>query len=142
MGHPVVLVVLFLWTILLEQTSFGRHVYAVGGNPEAARRAGVNVSGVRIWAFVLCSMTAGLGGIIYASLGRHVDQHRRRPERPLRRRRRGHRRHQPVRWPWACSLHGLLGGLVIGAIYNGMFLLGLQLQYQLVAAPASSFSRP
>ena len=130
---PVVLVVLFLWTILLEQTSFGRHVYAVGGNPEAARRAGVNVSGVRIWAFVLCSMTAGLGGIIYASqlgaMSTNINGG------------------QNVLYAVAAAviggtslfggrgraLHGLLGGLVIGAIYNGMFLLGLQLQYQLVA---------
>src|SRR5665811_1825387 len=51
----------------LERTPFGRHMYAVGGNPEAARRAGINVPRVRTLGFVLCSATAGIAGIIYCS---------------------------------------------------------------------------
>ena len=62
---PLVLVVLGAWTILLERTQFGRHMYAVGGNAEAARRAGINVAHVRTIAFVLCSLTAGIAGVIY-----------------------------------------------------------------------------
>ncbi|HXR26989.1 MAG TPA: hypothetical protein VN771_03935, partial [Candidatus Baltobacteraceae bacterium] len=64
---PLVLVVLATWTVLLERTQFGRHMYAVGGNPEAARRAGVNVARVRTIGFVLCSLTAGIAGVIYCS---------------------------------------------------------------------------
>src|SRR6202034_1646158 len=52
---PIVLVVLGACTLLLQRTRFGRYVYAIGGNPEAARRAGVNVPAIRIWAFVLAA---------------------------------------------------------------------------------------
>src|SRR5712692_10584805 len=64
---PIVLGVLGVWTILLERTKFGRSVYAIGGNPEAARRAGINLPAVRTIAFALCSVTAGIGVILYAS---------------------------------------------------------------------------
>ncbi|HEX4661429.1 MAG TPA: hypothetical protein VH307_28875, partial [Streptosporangiaceae bacterium] len=60
---PIVLVVLGAWTVLLQRTRFGRYVYAIGGNPEAARRAGVRLAAIRTWSFALCSATAGLGGI-------------------------------------------------------------------------------
>ena len=53
--------------------SFGRHIYAVGGNIEAARRAGINVDNVRIACFALCSFMAAIGGIILASRLRSVD---------------------------------------------------------------------
>ncbi len=64
------LIVLF-W-LILTKTAFGRHIYAVGGNAEAARRAGINVVGVRITAFTLCSLLAAAGGIILASRGTAV----------------------------------------------------------------------
>jgi len=64
---PIVLVVLGGWTLLLQRTRFGRYVYAIGGNPEAARRAGVSLAAVRTWSFALCSATAGLGGILLGS---------------------------------------------------------------------------
>ena len=64
---PVVIVILGLWTVLLQRTRFGRYVYAIGGNPEAARRAGVNLAGIRTWCFVLCSATAGFAGILLGS---------------------------------------------------------------------------
>ena len=60
-------------TFLATRTRFGRHVYAVGGNAEAARRAGINVAGVRLGVFALCSMMAALGGIILASRLNSVD---------------------------------------------------------------------
>jgi D-xylose transport system permease protein len=129
---PLVLVVLGAWTILLERTQFGRHMYAVGGNAEAARRAGINVSRVRTLAFILCSLTAALAGIIYCSqlggLTTNINGG------------------QLVLYAVAAAviggtslfggrgraIHGLLGGLVIGAIYNGLYLLGLPIQWQLI----------
>ena len=64
---PVVLVLLVLFTLLLNRTLFGRHVYAVGGNAEAARRAGINVARIRLLCFVLCSMIAAIAGVLLAS---------------------------------------------------------------------------
>jgi D-xylose transport system permease protein len=64
---PVVLVLLVGFTMLLTRTLFGRHVYAVGGNAEAARRAGINVPRIRLLSFVLCSMIAAGAGILLAS---------------------------------------------------------------------------
>ncbi|HVA85299.1 MAG TPA: hypothetical protein VNF73_03155 [Candidatus Saccharimonadales bacterium] len=130
---PVVLVVLAAWTVLLERTQFGRHMYAVGGNAEAARRAGINVPRVRTWAFVLCSFTSGIAGIIYCSqLGGMTTNIN---------------GGQLVLYAVAAAviggtslfggrgraIHGLLGGLVIGAIYNGLYLLGFPIQWQLIA---------
>lgn len=66
---PVVLmlgVYLFLW-FLLERTRFGRHVYAVGGNPEAARLAGINVKSVLVRVYMIAGATAGLAGIIFSA---------------------------------------------------------------------------
>lgn len=66
---PVVIMILVYaacW-FLLERTKFGRHVYAVGGNPEAARLAGINVKAVLIWVYTICGATAGLAGIIFAA---------------------------------------------------------------------------
>ena len=58
--------ILLFW-LIMRFTRFGRHVYAVGGNAEAARRAGINVTGVRITIFVLASTLAAVGGILLAS---------------------------------------------------------------------------
>ena len=125
---PIVLGVLGAWTILLERTKYGRYVYAIGGNPEAARRAGINVAMVRTIAFALCSMTAGIGLILYASyiggMSNNVQGG------------------QLVLFAVAAAviggtslfggrgkaIHGVLGGLVIGGIYNGMYLQGLDVE--------------
>ncbi|SEC52496.1 D-xylose transport system permease protein [Nocardioides exalbidus] len=64
---PVVIALLLFWTYVLTKTRFGRHLYAVGGNAEAARRAGINVRRVRISAFVICSSMAALAGLLSAS---------------------------------------------------------------------------
>jgi len=61
----VVTVVLVAWSVLLSRTRFGRYVYAIGGNAEAARRAGISLTRIRILAFTLCGLTAGIMGIIY-----------------------------------------------------------------------------
>jgi D-xylose transport system permease protein len=70
-GVPWVVLVLVgffvLWTFVLSRTRYGRHVYAVGGNEEAARRAGIPVDRVRISVFVLCSFMAAVGGIMIGS---------------------------------------------------------------------------
>jgi D-xylose transport system permease protein len=116
----VALIVLF-W-IILTKTSFGRHIYAVGGNNEAARRAGINVVGIRMAVFTLCSALAAVGGIVQASRGLAVAS-----------------QIDPVLLLNAIaaaviggvSLFGgrgsvwaiVLGGLIIGSLVNGLALL-------------------
>jgi D-xylose transport system permease protein len=120
----IVLAVLALWTMLLGRTKFGRYMYAIGGNPEAARRAGVNLASIRTAAFALASMTAGIGGIIYASRLRSVST--------------ALDGGTLVLYAVAAAViggtslfggrgkavHAVLGGLVIAAIDNGMGLQG------------------
>jgi len=76
-GLPLagVLVVFFLvvLTYLARRTTFGRHVYAVGGSAEAARRAGISVPRIRILVFMISSATAAVGGIILAANVNSVD---------------------------------------------------------------------
>jgi D-xylose transport system permease protein len=69
----VMLVLLVGWTFVATRTRFGRHVYAVGGNAEAARRAGINVAGIRLAVFAISGLMAALGGIILASRLSSVD---------------------------------------------------------------------
>jgi D-xylose transport system permease protein len=64
---PIIVGFFVLWTFVLTRTRYGRHVYAVGGNEEAARRAGIAVDRVRISVFVLCSLMAAVGGIMIGS---------------------------------------------------------------------------
>ena len=63
----IMVVFLILLTFLAKRTLFGRHVYAVGGNAEAARRAGINVARIRVLVFVISSSTAAIGGIMLAA---------------------------------------------------------------------------
>ena len=62
----IILFFLLLWTYIAKRTTFGRHVYAVGGNAEAARRAGIAVARIRIMVFMISGLMAGVGGIILA----------------------------------------------------------------------------
>ena len=124
---PIVLVVLGVWTLLLQRTRFGRYVYAIGGNPEAARRAGVSLAAIRTWAFALCSATAGLGGILLGSF--FFGEYSTNTADPG----------QLVLYSVAAAviggvslfggrgkaIHGVLGGLLIGAIAYGVSLLSL-----------------
>jgi D-xylose transport system permease protein len=64
---------LVFWTYVSQRTTFGRHVYAVGGNAEAARRAGINVARIRIMVFAISGMMAGVGGIVLAANVRSVQ---------------------------------------------------------------------
>jgi D-xylose transport system permease protein len=128
----VVLGILFLWTVLLGRTRFGRYVYAIGGNAEAARRAGISVVRIRTLAFTLTGLTAGMTGIIYASYLGSISN--------------GVQGGQNVLNAVAAAviggtslfggrgkmLHAVLGGLVVGVIYNGLELLGLSAAAQLM----------
>jgi D-xylose transport system permease protein len=77
---PIALGILWIGQSVLDRTSFGMHVFAVGGNPEAARRAGINVARIRIACFITCSslavlsglFTASQVGIVQATLGRDI----------------------------------------------------------------------
>ncbi len=62
-----------LWTFVLGRTRYGRHVYAVGGNEEAARRAGITIDRIRISVFAINSFMAAIAGILLASNLRSVD---------------------------------------------------------------------
>jgi len=124
---PIVLVVLGAWTLVLQRTRFGRYVYAIGGNPEAARRAGVSLASIRIWSFALCSATAGLGGILLGSF--FYGEYSTNTADPG----------QLVLYSIAAAViggvslfggrgkavHGVLGGLLIGGIAYGVSLLSL-----------------
>jgi D-xylose transport system permease protein len=121
----IVLGVLFAWSFLLNRTRFGRDVHAIGSNAEAARRAGVSLAGIRTVSFALAGLTAGVGGIVYASELRSVSS--------------GMDGATLVLYAVAAAviggtslfggrgkpLDGVLGGLVIAAIYNGIYLLGM-----------------
>ena len=76
-GVPLALIfvvgALLVWTYVAKRTTFGRHVYAVGGNAEAARRAGINVARIRILVFMISGFMAGLGGIVLAARLNSVD---------------------------------------------------------------------
>jgi D-xylose transport system permease protein len=76
-GLPYVTLIMLgafvFWTFISQRTRFGRHVYAVGGNAEAARRAGINVSGIRMAVFAISGVMAALGGIVLASRLSSVD---------------------------------------------------------------------
>jgi D-xylose transport system permease protein len=114
-----------VWTYVLDRTRFGRHIYAVGGNQEAARRAGINVDNVKIACFALCSLMAVVGGIVLASRLRSVDTNT--------------GGGQALLYPIAAAVIGgtslfggrgtmkaaLLGALVMIGIDNGLGLLGL-----------------
>jgi D-xylose transport system permease protein len=121
----IVLGVLVLYTVLTGRTRFGRYIYAIGGNAEAARRAGVNLAVVRTLAFTLCGLTAGIGGIVYMSYTNSIGTDL--------------NGGQLVLFAVAAAviggtnlfggrgrmLHALLGGLVVATIYNGLYLIGL-----------------
>jgi D-xylose transport system permease protein len=70
-GLEIIFFLLF-WTYVAKRTTFGRHVYAVGGNPEAARRAGISVARIRIMVFAISGLMAGVGGIVLAANVRSV----------------------------------------------------------------------
>jgi D-xylose transport system permease protein len=115
-----------LFDFVTRRTRFGRHIFAVGGNAEAARRAGINVAGIRIAVFALASTMAAVGGVMLASRLLAVNQSTGGSDTLL----------LSIAAPVIAgtSLFGgrgsvwsaLLGALVIGSINNGMDLLGYE----------------
>jgi D-xylose transport system permease protein len=136
-GLPYVLLLVFfvlvLWSLVLGRTRFGRYVYAIGGSAEAARRAGINLAMVRTVAFTLGSLSAGIGGIVYASRLRSIST--------------SFDGGTIVLYVVATAviggtslfggrghpLHAVIGGIVIAAIVNGMSLLGARAAIQFIA---------
>lgn len=70
---PIVVAILFVGTFVLDRTKYGRYLYAIGGNAEAARRAGIKVVGVKWIAFIICSTLAVVAGVFQASYVGSVD---------------------------------------------------------------------
>ena len=128
---PIVLVVLGASTVLLQRTRFGRYVYAIGGNPEAARRAGVSLPSIRTWCFVLAAVISGIAGVLFASWQVSLTTNIIKSANSY------------VLLAVAAAviggtslfggrgktIHGVLGGLVIGGIYNGLYLLGVSSEW-------------
>jgi D-xylose transport system permease protein len=129
-GVPLAVLILLgltaLFAFITQRTRFGRHIYAVGGNAEAARRAGVRVTRIRVTVFAIGSTMAAAGGIMAASRLIAVNQSSGSGDVLL----------NAIAGPVIAgtSLFGgrgtvwsaLLGALVIGSISNGMDLLGLE----------------
>lgn len=122
--------ILAIW-LVLTKTAFGRHIYAVGGNAEAARRTGINVVGIRVAVFSLCSAIAAIAGILAASrataVASQID-----PALLL----------QAIAAAviGGVSLFGgrgsvwsiILGALIIGSLENGLDLLGQPTEVKLM----------
>jgi len=124
------------WTFVLNRTRFGRHIYAVGGNAEAARRAGINVDNVRIACFAIVSAMAVVGGVLLASRLRSVDTNT--------------GGGQALLYPIAAAVIGgtslaggvgtiagaMLGALVMQSLQSGMVLLGVDTPLQNIVVGA------
>jgi len=122
---PFVIVVLLIYSWVLGRTKLGRYIYAIGANPEAARRAGINVNLIKTIGFVLVSMTAGLAGLIYESTQGSIAT--------------DINGGQYVLYAVAAAviggtslfggrgkmLHALIGGIVIATVFNGLGLMGI-----------------
>ncbi|MGC8627321.1 MAG: sugar ABC transporter permease [Acidimicrobiales bacterium] len=121
---PIVLAILALATFLLGRTRFGRYIYAVGGNAEAARRAGVNLYRIRTIAFALSGLMAGFAGLMYLSLlgsiATDID-----PDYVLYAVAAAVIGGTSLFGGRGKAVHALLGALVIAAIANGLGLLGM-----------------
>jgi D-xylose transport system permease protein len=122
---PLILVIVVAYSFLLGRTRSGRYFCAIGGNAEAARRAGINLSRIRVAAFVLAGLTAGMMGIVYASYLGSVSTNVPGGQNVL--------LAVAAAVIGGVSLFGgrgkmlgaVLGGVVVAVIYNGLGLLGL-----------------
>ena len=121
----IILILLVFWSFIAGRTRFGRYVYAVGGNPEAARRAGIDVRKIKVRVFMIAGLMAGIGGVILASRLRSVDPNSGGGNLLL--------NAIAAAVIGGTSLFGgsgrvmsaFLGALVIASVENGMGLLGL-----------------
>ena len=121
----VVLAVMVVYTFVLDRTKFGRYVYAIGGNPEAARRAGVKVNTIRLMCFILAGVTAGIAGVISDSFLGSAESNFAGGTYVLYAVAVGVIGGTSLFGGRGRMVHALIGGLVIASIANGMFLLGL-----------------
>ncbi len=130
---PFVILILVGATWLLGRTRLGRYIYAIGANPEGARRAGINVARIRTAGFALCAMTAGLAGLAYesrlGSMSTSVQGG------------------NLVLYAVAAAviggtslfggrgkpLHALLGGIIIATVFNGLGLMGVSDAVQFIS---------
>jgi D-xylose transport system permease protein len=139
-GVPLAALILVGFVVAFQyvatRTRFGRHVYAVGGNAEAARRAGISVNRVRVAVFMICSTMAAIGGIMAASRLLAVNQSSGGSDLLL----------LAIAGPVIAGTslfggrgsvwHALLGALVITSISNGMDLLGLETSIKFIVTGA------
>jgi D-xylose transport system permease protein len=128
-GVPWVLLIVIgfavLWSVLLKRTPFGTHIYAIGGNAEATRRAGVAVNRIRTIVFVIAGFMGGVAGIIYASRLRSVSTNLDGGTLVLYCIAAAVIGGTSLFGGRGKAIHAVLGGLVIASIDNGMGLLGL-----------------
>ncbi|MEU4158831.1 ABC transporter permease [Actinoplanes sp. NPDC026670] len=120
---PVIGGFLVLWTFVLGRTSYGRHVYAVGGNAEAARRAGIPVDRIRISVFVIGSFMAAVGGIMLVSRAGSVDPNTGGSSTLLYSVGAAVIGGTSLFGGKGKVIHAVIGGAVIAVIDNGMFLM-------------------
>ncbi len=125
---PFTIVVLLALTFLLTRTRTGRYVYAIGANPEAARRSGINVAWVKTFGFVMVGLVGGLAGLVYESYNGSMAT--------------DINGGQFVLFAVGAAviggtslfggrgkpLHALLGGIVLGTVFNGLGLMGISAQ--------------
>ena len=129
---PVDIAMLAAGSFILTRTRVGRYIYAIGGNAEAARRAGVNVNRYRLLAFVFTGFTAGVAGLIYASrlggISDNVD-----PNLVLLAVASAVIGGTSLFGGRGKMIHAVIGGLVIATIYNGMALISMSAATQYIA---------
>jgi D-xylose transport system permease protein len=128
---PIDIGVLSFGTFILTKTKAGRYIYAIGGNSEAVRRAGVRVDRYRLLAFCLTGLTGGIGGLLYVSNLNGVNDG---PPSTL------------TLYAIAAAviggtslfggrgkmIHAVVGGIIIASIYNGMALLSMSASTQYI----------
>jgi len=123
---PLIATLLVVGTFVLDRTRFGRYLYAVGGNREAARRAGINVDRIRIGAFVICSTMAAIGGVVAASRGTSVDANTGGSDVLLLAVGAAVIGGTSLFGGKGRLVHAVIGGAVVAVVNNGMGLLGYE----------------
>jgi D-xylose transport system permease protein len=121
----VILLLLLAASVLLMRTKFGRYVYAVGGNAEAARRAGINLNRIRVLSFTLAGLFAGITGILYSSYLGSMSENFPGGQYVLYAVAGGVIGGVSLFGGRGRMLGAVLGGFVVAVIYNGVELLGL-----------------
>jgi D-xylose transport system permease protein len=122
---PVVLIVLLIFSWMMARTRPGRYIYAIGANPEAARRAGIKVNRIKTMGFVLSAFTAGIAGLIYASNQGSMSTDINGGQLVLFAVAAGVVGGTSLFGGRGKIMHALLGGIVIACVFNGLGLMGV-----------------